>query len=774
MHVSRKPSSATHSPADLKRRITKAVSEGRSQQALELAKELHRHEPTPDNDALLRKVYLERIRQFRREGRTRDAASLLDHVVKLPAADPAWLESLAVELAHTGDVARALEIAARSGNSQVQSQVQAIAVDVALSKQQAGRALLPESHRPQFDLILQAFAQLEAGQDEAMKETLQGIGLSSPFLEWKLLLRGLQAYYTSDDVRALENWSRLRPDRLPARLAAPFRFGIDPGFRAAQPPETQTALQRQGERQQGPNLTMSLRSLQAAVSAENLPQAYRLAEGIVSQLQREAPAMVSRLARVFQAAILHCGERSDLQRYKRIFGAPPDDPELARIEALALEKLNAYPEAHKFWQKYEKSVAAHANTWPPGQADKVRALIWARMGENAARSPDRDEMENLPPFFGRMPGAPKPLDPPAEKCFDRSLQLDPDSLQTYQDLIEHYQHIGNPKKVEESARRLLAHFPDHAKTLETLAELRTGAKDYAEALQLLQRARQANPLDPHLRGEVGAAHVRLARDHAEAGRFDPSRAEFEAALACETAGSGVILCKWAMCEFKAGDQARGDDLIRQAAAKIPRRLELAFLLAVEAARLKKLKPAIKKRFQAEFAATLEELTDLDAGIAALEYAGALRLDKTKYTGQKPHEKQLLAYLDRVPRKEFSEQQLQKAGAALLFLSETKRVRDVARAGRKRFPTNPHFVLLEADTYLFPKPKLKQLYMVHDLLDIAQRLAQKLPTEEQRKGVLELIEARREMAGPRGGLGILGNIFGPMFEMDEDFDDDFDE
>ena len=51
--------------------------------------------------------------------------------------------------------------------------------------------------------MLQAFRQVEAGQDEAARESLQGIGLQSPFLEWKLLLRGLLAYYQGDDVRAV-------------------------------------------------------------------------------------------------------------------------------------------------------------------------------------------------------------------------------------------------------------------------------------------------------------------------------------------------------------------------------------------------------------------------------------------------------------------------------------------------------------------------------------------------------------------------------------------
>ena len=83
-----------------------------------------------------------------------------------------------------------------------------------------GKSQLPAELHADFERVLLASRQIEQGSDDPAKETLQGIGLKSPFLEWKLFLRGLQAYYLNDDVRAVENWQRLNPDRVPARLAA--------------------------------------------------------------------------------------------------------------------------------------------------------------------------------------------------------------------------------------------------------------------------------------------------------------------------------------------------------------------------------------------------------------------------------------------------------------------------------------------------------------------------------------------------------------------------
>src|SRR5690606_28218214 len=117
------------------------------------------------------------------------------------------------------------------------------------------------------------------GQDDKSKELLQGIGLRSPFLEWKVLLRGLLAYYQGEDERACDNWQRLDPQRLPFRLAAPLRFRADKDFAAQQPPATQNALQQQADRLQGTPLIQQLRSLNGMLSNDRqLPAAFRLAE----------------------------------------------------------------------------------------------------------------------------------------------------------------------------------------------------------------------------------------------------------------------------------------------------------------------------------------------------------------------------------------------------------------------------------------------------------------------------------------------------------------
>jgi hypothetical protein len=67
----------------------------------------------------------------------------------------------------------------------------AATVDAAIAQGPAARAQLDPQHQGEYDLILQAFAQLASGELEQARETVQPIGLTSPLLDWKLLVRGL-------------------------------------------------------------------------------------------------------------------------------------------------------------------------------------------------------------------------------------------------------------------------------------------------------------------------------------------------------------------------------------------------------------------------------------------------------------------------------------------------------------------------------------------------------------------------------------------------------
>src|SRR5207244_2675483 len=101
------------SVAPLKPRIQRAISEGRFQQALDLAKQLSKQEPTPENRELHKTAALGRARQLREQGYSRDALATLEAATRLDPDNLSWLEQIARETAMAGGIAQALILAQR-------------------------------------------------------------------------------------------------------------------------------------------------------------------------------------------------------------------------------------------------------------------------------------------------------------------------------------------------------------------------------------------------------------------------------------------------------------------------------------------------------------------------------------------------------------------------------------------------------------------------------------------------------------------------------------
>jgi tetratricopeptide (TPR) repeat protein len=758
--------------AKTKARAEKAAREGRFQQALELAKQLYASEPSQAHKESLFNAYLGRARQLLGQGQTRDAAIVLGNAVPLAEGMPAWAEQVATEYAACGQLELALKLVEWLPDAAARGRLLAHAADAALQQGPAGRNQLPEDLRPGFDRVVLAFEQSHAGQDEAARATIQEIGLQSPFLEWKLLLRGVQAYYQGDDARALENWGRLSADRLPCRLAAPLRFRIDEAFRAAQPPTTQATLQKQGDELQGSALLGLLRPLQAALTNDGLERAFRLAESALPHLRAERPDLERRLAACFYVGIIRFGSPKDLTRYRKLFGCPADDPQFHRLEALACEARDEMDGAHEYWQDFERWVAAHPEVWG-GQADRVRALVWCRMAENAAEEPDPGQMKMLPSFVRDLAPEVKPLQPPADVCLGRSLELAPDLLEAHAALVEYLRERKQDKQAEAAARRLLERFPDHVPTLRYLGDRYLTAGKPAEGLSLFERAYQANPLERGLRPLMGTAHFQLARKHLEARQFDQARAAYETGLGFREGDDRILpLCQWAICEIHAGNPARADELFGQARTLAGHPMAVAFAAMAESIR-SKLPADDKRRFEKEFRDSLSGLPDARSAMLCLDLLTAYASSDIVYRGQKTHVNQLIAYLERIPKDALPEPVLERTIRALLLLAKPKTMRTHAVRAAHLFPNNPWFPFVEAESDFNADPrKIQNKYWLPALYHRARALAEELPPSEDRDMLLGLIDHRLHMFKM---ASLLSDPFAMlrMLHADDDFDLDED-
>src|SRR6185503_18250696 len=91
------------------------------------------------------------------------------------------------------------------------------------------------------------------------------------------------------------------------------------------------------------------------------------------------------------------GAQEDINTYRRVFGPPPDDKNLSRMQALMMESHCEFQDAHKFWKNYHDEIAKSSDRWPGEQARRARAIIWSRMADVAidhevAEDDEEDEL----------------------------------------------------------------------------------------------------------------------------------------------------------------------------------------------------------------------------------------------------------------------------------------------------------------------------------------------------------------------------------------------
>lgn len=121
--------------------------------------------------------------------------------------------------------------------------------DVAVFCERTEQTELPAELRPQAQAVRQALQEVAEGHDLVALQRLAAIPRSSPYAQWRWLLRGLIAHMAGDAQGAETNWTQLDPERRPGRIAAVLRAAR--GDDQTQPPgpaETTAAPMKTTER----------------------------------------------------------------------------------------------------------------------------------------------------------------------------------------------------------------------------------------------------------------------------------------------------------------------------------------------------------------------------------------------------------------------------------------------------------------------------------------------------------------------------------------------
>jgi tetratricopeptide (TPR) repeat protein len=704
---------------------------------LELARQHSRHHPGPASKALLCKALLAIIEREARGGRTRAAEQFLAEAEVAVGDDLQWSAPLAELAATLGDAPRALALASRLPEGSARLRVVRKLADWAIAEGPRARPRLPADWQPAFDLVLTAFGHYESGRDDEARAALQGIALQSPFSEWKLLLRGLISFSADDDTRAAENWQRLDPGALPARLAAPLRARVDSAFRAAQPQQVSARLERQFLQLYRGGLALQLQELQRNLAAgKDLSRAWNQLASIVPDAKREAPELLPRLARIMYWMIVRVGDEPDARRFVQLFGAPPDDPNFQRCQALISEQHDDLANAHKHWQHYDQWIAASPQRWPEPQRSRARSLIWERLGKNALaqleaiEEQEEEEDDPITSFFSMLNKLRdqslgeqelEPLLPPADDCFRQAAALDPQRREPVAQLFRVYFEDGRTEPAEQVAHQLLERFPNDLPTLEAMADIHEQKGDTAEALEFRRRALEANPLDRRLLLPFSRAALNQARALAIDGDADGARALIREAMAHGgPVAARIGRCLTEMVVRKLGMLAQLEEETLPAAESTPPSAAI-YHRAVEASRVKLAKKD-RQPFESALADFLAGSQPLGELLPVVEGIDFYRRERIGYRGLQTHEKKVWALAEKALRAGPSETELVRAGFALLRARAWRPLMVSIEQGRRRFPQNANFPFLEAELYLKKQTRRRVEHLIGTALQQALELA----------------------------------------------------
>ena len=546
---------------------------------------------------------------------------------------------------------------------------------------------LPEEWHPAYTVFRIALGHYEAKQDDKAREALAGIGLGSPLLEWKLWLRGLLAWVAGDDGRALENWGRLNPQRLPHRLAAPLRAKADPAW-PANPPALREQLASQYRRFTRRDVAGQLRNLLPELGGKKgLASAFRIAEGLLPVLKANHPELVSPLGNVFYSTLLKRGEPGDLDRFAKTFGRLPDDPNFNRLSAQIFEGIGEPEKAAAQWWSY--SLWLEKAPWPPLLRRRANAILHRRMADLVGGCDD-----------GRLIIARTKYDDPKKKFPDvildedalllKALEHAPDWEEPAVELMKVYAEEEKHAEGLAFAERFLAANPDAAALRWEYIETLCQTHRYAEALPQFERLQKAKPFDKLLRQQTAECVLKLAYRMIAESRSKDVQVLLDGhreAIRTEAPLMAAHLLYALAMKAKRAEEA--DALLPQLG--LPS-VAAAFLVHANAQIVKR-KPAEKTAASKAYKAALAEGPSAAEAIALFEAYGFFASGGIEFTGRKSLIKGILdALVDSAADPGLSEA---IAGQIVMIVAPhitAPKLEKLALALSKRFPKNPVFPL----------------------------------------------------------------------------------
>jgi tetratricopeptide (TPR) repeat protein len=433
--------------------------------------------------------------------------------------------------------------------------------------QEIGSLNLPEAS--ELAAIVSALRCVSEERWEQAQELLRPIPRASLFAAWKILVKGMIAFYMGDLKKAETLFAHLPARGVPGGAARAFQVFLGPGYlQKFKEPGIGRVLESACRLLNFGNLAPALMRADQSWRAARHSDSYKEIRqapgfpseqpdlaGALSDFYFKAPFAMSDAAHDkyigwfdrLAASGQFKNDREGQLTYRLLGCAEFDNPYSEEIEHFWRMFLQYYPENDPL-------------------RSKVESLTLERVGAHFA------EREEVSPFtFGEQESVHSRDPEGAVRLLKESIECDPSNLDAYLKLLDVYQWEKRDNDRDRLLDRMTELFPKNKAVLLRAGRESLNRNASVKAIQYLERAHLLDPLDPQVVDILASAYVSLGRQQylkkdVNKGRntFDRARRHAITDRTDFTRGLDYLQGLQGVLELTFGDQKMGSRLINTA------------------------------------------------------------------------------------------------------------------------------------------------------------------------------------------------------------------
>lgn len=419
--------------------------------------------------------------------------------------------------------------------------------------------------------IQHALENISAERFEDAWAGVKKISMNSIFSNWKMFIKGLTAFYTKDDTKAISAFKRISPDSLLQCTVRSYVMLVD-NSTIALGSLKEDILQKICVVAGHPDLAPILPRADYLWKVGRYRDSYWHIRDKLKSFPSENAGIAGTLTRFYFNNTLHLPKepaKKYLDSLKNKIIKPSSRANLEevlirRAECLLFDTMPS--DDLKYVKMWEDFLKAYTEFY--GNNNKLEALVYSRLGAIFS-------VENLkePSFFFWQ--SPKKdvhnlrNAQLAEQYFNKSIALDKGNKDASLGLLSVYEKTKNKSKVNKLLDKLAPAFPDDQTIMARAGIGCLERKAFIKGMKYLEQANMLDPLDRTIKEHLAFAYFSSARNYYNKGQVKQGREIFQNAFKNGVAGSSdlnmghaSIYARWAALEFRSNNEAIGEEKFR--------------------------------------------------------------------------------------------------------------------------------------------------------------------------------------------------------------------